>query len=991
MALFMPTNITPSTLGALGSGTVDAGKDMTVTWQVDGQNAMTAFEIRIFSNTAVSTQLYTTGRSTDGCPFYGRSAKGDTVLFAHTISASALAEAGITNGNSYKLTITQWWTESDSVTQQSASVFLCRSAPTLTIDEFTKPVAAKEMAWTASYAQAQGDPLTWVRWRLAAADDTDKPLYDTGNVATALLRFHYDGLFTGRVYAVRCTAETSNGVLADTGWVEFRVQYDISDYTGIVSVCAKRAKSGVLVSWPGAYDIPGTATGNYTVENGVLTINTGSVSWYTVSGGRMAFDPPVSVVWKGVLQEKTQTLFTIGNGENHAGYSVSVSVVLNSSGMSIRTSKYMGTTGQTTTRYVPFPYLTREFEVGDEVTAAFTSGGTFLYNKEREVDGRVRTAVSLRVERAPEIIAEPARRVSMTSKCRCNYLWVDAGTLGDSVVQALMSEAGYEPVFTTDTLFLANFAEGLQAGNVSTDKAVQRWSVYRADASGENLALAATVPVAEKSVTDCGAASQGVYTYYIFGEDAEGNVTTPLVSEKISPVLWDWSILVCTEEAEDVFRVDDIFRFSLNVSSGLVSNNNEPNLLKNFTRYPTMQMDPANYQSGTLSGYLGHVGADAEYSDTLARRDELFALPLSGKQLFLKSRKGDVLKIAVNGRITAQVQDNTRQQAMICAVPWVETGSAEGAQLVVRQGVKRIPGEAHAQLAFESTAEGAVMMLLPGTAECLVDLGSDAMAQAHGVADGSAEELLTLLTAAESTAAGTSNGAALENLLLQYTALGKDIIVNKRQIEELLKLTTSVPPAVALGLVPAGTVGDELTMETTIPPAVALVLLPIEAGDALTLTTPVPPAVAATLVDGEASLVLQLEQTASVGDAVLFVDGLLDGMEQITTLAEGEAGDGAKGAAASELTVGSAIQPETLTMADGQIAGQLAAETQAQPEVLTLAEALVSAGLTLEHKAVGAAISWLYPEKYGDLLLIRQVYDATVKQSGVPGNTLEVI
>nr|DAJ71657.1 MAG TPA: hypothetical protein [Caudoviricetes sp.] len=686
MALFMPTNITPSTLGALGSGTVDAGKDMTVTWQVDGQNAMTAFEIRIFSNTAASTQLYTTGRRTDGCPFYGRNAKGDAVLFAYTIPASALAAAGISNGNSYKLVITQWWTDSDSVTQQSASVFLCRSAPTLTIDEFTKPVAAKEMAWTASYAQAQGDPLTWVRWRLAAADDMDKPLYDTGNVATALLQFRYDGLFTGRSYTVRCTAETSNGVIADTGWVEFKVQYDISGYTGIVSVCAKREQSGVLVSWPGAYDIPGTATGDYTVENGVLTINTGSVSWDTVSGEGMAFDPPVSVVWKGVMQQKTQALFAIGNGVNQNGYRVNVSVRLDKSSMTISTSKSMGTTGQTTTRYVRFPYLMRGFEVGDEVTVAFTSGGTFLYNKEREVDGSVRAAVSLRVAHAPEITAAPVKGVSMVNKCRCDYLWIEAGTLGDSVVQALMSEGGYEPVFTADTLFLANFADGLQAGNVSADKVVQSWSVYRADASGENLTLAATVPVAEKSVIDCGAASQGVYTYYIFGEDGEGNVTAPLMSRKISPVLWDWSILVCTEETEDVFRVDDIFRFSLNVSSGTVSNNNKPNLLENFTRYPTMQMDPANYQSGTLNGYLGRVGAGAEYSDTLARRDELFALPLSGKQLFLKSRKGDVLKIAVNGSITAQVQDNTRQQAMICAVPWVETGSAEGTQLVIRKG-----------------------------------------------------------------------------------------------------------------------------------------------------------------------------------------------------------------------------------------------------------------------------------------------------------------
>lgn len=298
--------------------------------------------------------------------------------------------------------------------------------------------------------------------------------------------------------------------------------------------------------------------------------------------------------------------------------------------------------------------------------------------------------------------------------------------------------------------------------------------------------------------------------------------------------------------------------------------------------------------------------------------------------------------------------------------------------VLVWQNVKKILGEAHAQLAFENTADGVAVVLLPGDAAETLSLSASVPAEAHGIADGSAGELLTLLTAAESTAAETANGEALENLLLQYKALGKDIIVNKRQIEEQLKLTTTVPLAVALGLVPAGKAGDGLTMETTIPPAVALVLLPIEAGDVLTLTTPVPPAVAATLVDDKASLALQLAQTASAGDAVLFADGQVNGGEVIAAAAEGVVADGAEGAAASEFTVGNAIQPETLTMADGQSAGQLAAETQTQPEVLTLAEALTAAGLTLEHKAVGTAyLPWEYPVQETDgTLRITQVYSA---------------
>ena len=132
--------------------------------------------------------------------------------------------------------------------------------------------------------------------------------------------------------------------------------------------------------------------------------------------------------------------------------------------------------------------------------------------------------------------------------------------------------------------------------------------------------------------------------------------------------------------------MEELFRFSLNVESGTVSNNNRPTLLENFTRYPTVQMVPQLYQSGELSGYIGEVGANAEYSDTLAKRDALFALALTQNTLFLKNRKGEVLRVFVNAEITCETQDNTRQQALICAVPWAETGSAEGAQILIRQG-----------------------------------------------------------------------------------------------------------------------------------------------------------------------------------------------------------------------------------------------------------------------------------------------------------------
>ncbi len=47
MALFQPTNIYPSSLGELGDGTVDITKPLAVSWQVNGNSAMTAFSLTV--------------------------------------------------------------------------------------------------------------------------------------------------------------------------------------------------------------------------------------------------------------------------------------------------------------------------------------------------------------------------------------------------------------------------------------------------------------------------------------------------------------------------------------------------------------------------------------------------------------------------------------------------------------------------------------------------------------------------------------------------------------------------------------------------------------------------------------------------------------------------------------------------------------------------------------------------------------------------------
>mgnify|MGYP004466207285 CR=1 FL=1 len=705
MALFMPANITPSTLGALGNGTIDAMQGLTVSWQVNGQNAMTAFEIKVMENTAQSTVLYDTGKKTDGCPFWGTDAAGNTVFFQYAVSAAALSSAGISNGNTYKLAITQWWSDTESVTQQSAAVFLCRSTPVLTIDTFTQPVDNSRFTWTASYTQAQGDAVVWVRWQIKTLA-TDTVLRDTGNIATGQFSFTYDGLFDGASYAVKCETETVNGVRAETPWTPFAVEYGTGYNRGAVTTKPVRALNGIEVSWPNAIDIPGTATGDYTIADGKLTLPEGSsVTWGETAQTAGSW----FIRWDGVVNALPCDIFSFTTED---GVKVTASIPdgmwdywltggRRYRGLNVRTNASESIPDM----YVPLSGADKRWnapEPGDRivVTMIFPSGsGKALYagvDLYKDFKGTLPGEDQLPSETLyPEAVEKflfrggntldrhdvfgsfgYEQRVSnfvLNGSQTCDYLWVRNGA----------ENPGTSPQFDDQTVMLADFAGGdLNAGTSELTDLVDGWAVYRLGEGKSVLELVARLTNQETRLTDS-AARRGVkYRYYVFGTKNGAISVASISSGQAAVPFWDWVILDCREDDEGVFHPKQVFLFSLNVTSGTVDNNNAPNLLQNYTRYPLVQLSPWNYRSGKLSGYIGSVGTDGEYTDSISLRDALYGLSTSEGTLFLKNRKGDLIRVAVNGSIAMDTKDETRQQAQIGSVPWVETGAADDVKIV---------------------------------------------------------------------------------------------------------------------------------------------------------------------------------------------------------------------------------------------------------------------------------------------------------------------
>ena len=680
--LFQPTNVLPSDQYG-GAGTVDVTKDIPVSWQINGPSGMVAYQIDVMQNDTASTQVYTTGKVELDAPFYGVDYNGDVQYFSATLPSPA----GMTNGyaNGYKMVITQWWSASESVAQTSAACFITRAEPTLSIDSLPATISTRTGEFTAAYTQAQGDALNWFRWQIAESDDVENPLKDTGYIyGTEDIRVTYDGFFPGTEYAIRCQAQTQNGVNADTGWKLFSCAYSTVEQRGLVTACQAVDTNAVSVNWSEATYILGTANGNYSIENSELVLPEGSsVTWDSVSGAPMSFAAQWSIVWNGKPSAFPVTAWEI-TGEGGQTMSLRLS----------QTQLAIYRNGQMIFSFRPSVSFAPDYSIAVALTPQHvyirhTYGQNGLYPSQTLYPSG--TLYPLNEETfASQYDAEvlynqfDIHSVALNGPQTCSYIWVVKGTLAQDIVSDILYTGGFAPDYDENTYMLANFENGLNAGSLPVEADdVTGFSIYRREGEQNTLLHLADVPLTITAIYDYAAKSQTSYTYYIFAVSPTVYVTQPLVSGAITTLFWDWVILECSENAGRYDLIAE-HKFSNNVSTSAISNNSTPNLLTNFTRFPKRQPVSANYKSGTLQGYIGTVDfVKNTYTDTPVQADALFNLSTNTNPKFLKNRKGDIWMIETAAPVTMTVGDNSPLQPYTGAISWVEVGPAENLTVIL--------------------------------------------------------------------------------------------------------------------------------------------------------------------------------------------------------------------------------------------------------------------------------------------------------------------
>ena len=688
MALQMATNITPDSLNGIGGGVFDASSGLNVSWQVNGASPMLAYQIVLYENDAESTQLHTTGKVTLSAPFYGTMWNGKTQMFHATeISAATLATAGLENGNEYKMVITQWWgaTDEESVTQSSAAVIQAYSPPSVTMGAISSPLNSRNGTFTATFSQAEGDTVSWVRWRIALSTSTADPLMDTGRIyGTSELKAEYDAFFTGNVYAVRCDVGTLYGQEATTGWITFSVSYPVTPPNGLVEACCRSTDGAVLVNWSTARSTIGEATGDYTLTGGGLKLaQNASVSWSESNGETMSYAAPWTLFWKGIpVKRNGGDLFEI---ETDGG---TITARMTASGGDVTATMYLDGTsiGSATGAGVLTQVWT--LVMNDDTLYAMCYTGTdglypsdTLYPSNTLYPRDESTFTTSTYTGSVTYTQQTITSIRVIGEQTCEWMWVDGESMSAAEIATILADAMYEPVWTEETLFQTDFANGLNAGNLNTTG----YALYRQDVSTGVYEKIAEPELNALALADYSAKNNHTYIYQLWYTDATTFVSQPVFSEAVTPFTWNYVLLACTQdEATGVYTVAKKYIVSCNIDTGDISNNNQPKVQKSFTRYPSWQADTALYKTGTLKAYIGSVDPLTNlYSDTQAYADEIQALSTSEYTLFLKDRKGSLLMIRPSNSIVMRVEDKHPTQTVTMQFPWVEIGDTEGVSIIV--------------------------------------------------------------------------------------------------------------------------------------------------------------------------------------------------------------------------------------------------------------------------------------------------------------------
>ena len=281
-------------------------------------------------------------------------------------------------------------------------------------------------------------------------------------------------------------------------------------------------------------------------------------------------------------------------------------------------------------------------------------------------------------------------KITLYGKQTCDYLYIQ----DDEPVDGAFEHVDDEPSEWNDTTSLyANFSNKesrLSAGNSTIVGSISGYEIYRRKYNESTAEYVGTVSKSDEDIGDAMidyAVKNGVeYTYYLFPNiDATetGTQLSPIVTKQLAIDVPYWSLLIVDETDEDnVFYLDKMFKFELNLQIDEMTNNAQVTISQNFTKYPTLQYGASNYWSGSLSSLCGFVSNCVDYVQNVNMINELKSISSDTRRKFLKDTSGNLWEVNVSAPISISVENMSLQDVKTWKFSWVEVGDTKGVSII---------------------------------------------------------------------------------------------------------------------------------------------------------------------------------------------------------------------------------------------------------------------------------------------------------------------
>jgi hypothetical protein len=232
----------------------------------------------------------------------------------------------------------------------------------------------------------------------------------------------------------------------------------------------------------------------------------------------------------------------------------------------------------------------------------------------------------------PVVIPTAFEQITIYGQQTVDFLWIKNKILTDAEIEAItLTEV---PVWNPDTIFLANYDNSINAGNiVNLSNPIISWTVQRQEATSLIRQTIASVVSTVSEYTDYTISANKTYQYYIFPLTAI-ETGEPLESDAILADFYNWSLADPT--------TNTIFIFDLNLESGDILNETDRCEYQTFSKFNKISRGERNFIKGGINCLAGYIDVNGVYQSSIIYLASMREIINNGNTKYLKSRLGDI-------------------------------------------------------------------------------------------------------------------------------------------------------------------------------------------------------------------------------------------------------------------------------------------------------------------------------------------------------------